>query len=369
MDYANLPKELHDEIIRNMDTDSLIQFCHTSKKNCDNDKHELIKNNIINSLNTNYDISDLSVKNLMLLYKTTNLQRFLTISNNDVFYVKHPNTIIHYNIKKRQKQALQGINTDIYLIYVFVNVANTPILYIIDAHNNVFMLNMFGSLIEKEESKKIININYNSIDGTIFYNMDGTCNINNLSGVGNRNIELKDVIKKSGCFVLNMYGELYIELNNGYIYNPITKKYVNYNRYFDYSLYSHYKYHKLNIKNVKDVTIYGDILDDEGRVWRFDWNTMKINVIRYADIKQIQNYYNNKLYLIALLSNGHLYVEDLLISNELAENEYVTEIHIEKDKLIYLIEHRLDEIEGIFLTDNYITDIDLNTLESFTDKI
>jgi hypothetical protein len=233
---------------------------------------------------------------------------------------------MHYNLNTMQTNIFTSTSFDIYQILVVFKIMGIYTLYILDTNGYVYSA-VQGSHININTLPNIISMNYNIIDKYMMINTDGI-----VSGLGFK-VPLKNIIKKAGIFILNKYGELYIELNNGYIHNPITKKYINYNRYFNYNLFSNYKYHKLNIKNVKDVTIYGDILDEDGKIWRFDWNTMNVHFIKDNDINQIVNFVkNNQLFLIILLNNGEIYMEDELMSS----NDYAIEIHVDNDKLIYL---------------------------------
>lgn len=335
----HLPKEMIDEIINNLNPDELVNFCETGYNKCED---KFIKNKILSFIDTTYDLTNFTVNQLLLFYKINKTKNTLYVKS-DVIYTIENNEIGLYYIGNNHQQSLDTGNINMYQIIV----AN--IIYGIDIYGNFFSIDGYNNISTALLTNilKIVKIDYDNypyhIFDSPFVKIKYGYNINVIDIDGNcyaidpkfneRKIEVKNVIQKKGILVLNKFGDVYVELNNGYIYNPITEKRINLNKYFHLSPFSNYKYKKLNINNIKQVTIYGDMLDNEGNIFRFDWNTMGVNNLMFNNIVQIENLYKDILYLFVLLDNGEIYVETQKLTTG---NDVATEFHLSGHYLIYL---------------------------------
>jgi hypothetical protein len=184
--------------------------------------------------------------------------------------------------------------------------------------------------------KKYISL-HNDVDnkeGLYTITINGECSQN--SSLFNFSpIDFKNVVQVAGDFILNIYGDVYIKLTNGKIYNPIDQNYINQNKYFSFSLFNNTQYHQV-FSNVKQIHTLGYFLS-KGEIYKFDWYTMGVEKLPYQNVDQFECYlkYNGEEYevLVFWLSQGKVYIRDVVLS---VNSEYVHEIHTSHNKLIYI---------------------------------
>jgi hypothetical protein len=335
MNFTLLLNEIQMEVIVRIEIEDLINFCHTiyPYKN-----HIIIKKRILSKINTNYILDDFTVDQLFLFYKTNKLNKQLLVRNGFIIIQDNNHMRLHDYVANQTYDF--GFIVDLSTIYQM----NIDFLTI---HGEILTDPLSGiKLLDGLYKHPTIKLDFNTIDHRIVINAAGECYCYD------RKILIKNVIKKAGCFILDVHGNVYIELNNGYIYNPMTEKKVNFNRYFDWSPFTTYKYYALQVQNVKDVTIYGDMLTNDGFVYRFDWNTLDVNLIKHTNITQIVNlYYHNTLHLL------FLYDQSVYFNNVNISKDYkITEMHIDSLHLICYTADR--EILWFKLLTNEINKID-----------
>lgn len=275
------------EIINQMNIPDLINFCQTSYAYKNN---QIIRNKILSEINTNYILDNFTLNQLFIFYKTNNLHKKLHFMST-IVVGKYDNNIRIYDCE-HQRQYDLIVNIDMNMIYQVG-------LYCVSVHGEMIKDILSSKYLGAPPYKQptIFSNNKSCI------NADGECYQHNCNF---RKIPIKNVVQKSGCFILTLCGSVYVELNNGYIYNPMTKKNVNFNKYVDWSLTSTYKYYPLKIKNIKEVTLY----------------------LLYL--------HNNSLYL------GNINISD---------NANVVEMHISDNNLIYYTDD--NQLVGLNLL-NYI---------------
>lgn len=284
------------EVIMNLNPDELVNFCETGFK-CDK---KIMKDKLLTSIDTNYNLAHFNVKQLLLFYQMNKLHQRMTVTPNNIYTIEN-NEIYVFNTSNNQRHS---VNTGTVYFYQIITPSN--LLYGIDIYGNFYSMDGDGNITTAllKNVIKIVKLDYDypyMINNALLklkyknkFNMNlidinGNCYVVD-DNFNERKIGVKNVIQKKGIFVLNKFGDVYIELNNGYIYNPITNKYINFNKYFHLSPFSNYKYKKLNVNNIKQVTIYGDMLDNDGNIHTFDWNTSDIQTKQYQHVVQIEHF-------------------------------------------------------------------------------
>ncbi len=335
-----LPLDLLNDIIYHSNLSEIVNLCYTNKTNYNYCKTKTITNIIKNKLDTTFNIYHFDFDELMLFYKANINKKFLITYNDLVFYQKG-NQIISCDTTSGIIAPVNNINlNNVYQILPFIA---RPLLTMFFVLTNEGHIRVGDSDPKKYESEIIFNMDYNIIDGLIVITNKGKCIYKPY--INAYVVDFKNVVQKAGIFIVDIYGDVYVELTNGKIYSPLINAHINFNTSF-FSFYQ--KFYKLNVSHVKQVTIYGDMLTFDGKIYRFDWYTLNVNLIAYSHIVQMVNFFDYQLNLMVLSEDGNVYFDNQVINNQ---NEFVLEIHISNKKLIYLTD------------DDYIVSAELNNLD------
>lgn len=346
MSFSELPSDLYFHLIENMELSDVISFCSTSNTMLNHCNTKKIINELKTKINTSYHIENLNLKQLMLFGKTNSLRKKIAIQGDTALYI-HNSKFVIYDLNTGRKGdflTIFNINIgnlhidDIYQIgilkiaprfksLVVTILTNDGEIYSLISNKNPRLIN----------DKKYISI-HNDVDnkeGLYTITINGECSQNSSLLYFNP-IDFKNVVQVAGDFILDIYGDVYIKLTNGKIYNPIDQNYINYNKHFSFSLFNKTQYHKV-FSNVKQIHTLGYFLS-KGEIYKFDWYTMKVEKLPYQKVDQFECYlkYNgcSKEYevLVFWLSQGKVYIRDDYLS---ISSEYVHEIYTSHNKLIY----------------------------------
>ena len=353
MQYSDLPNDLYIELINHMDLADVLSFCSTSVDMLTYCNKPNIIRQLKNKIITTYDIRDLNFKQLMVFAKTNLLWKNIAIYQDTGIYI-YNNKMMIYNLIDGHHQdllttplALKMGNikiSDIYQMAIRIIIKSLSMLMVMVILND----GTYHLLSQNEPSSltgagKLIAIHNNVEDGLYAIGVNGKTIQNKWLGSVSE-IEFKNVVQVEEQFILNVYGEVYIKLVNGKIYNPLTNSYINHNKYFTFRLYNQTQYHKM-MNHVKQIHQLGYFLS-KGEIYQFDWSNMKVVKLLYQNVDAFECYIKQNRVMVAWLSNGVVYIEDQQISKN-----NVTEIHISQNRLIYLDDHihniNLDTFEEI----------------------
>lgn len=351
MSFSELPSDLYFHLIENMELSDVISFCTTSNTMLNHCNTKEIINELKTKINTTYNLNNLTLKQLILFGKTNLLHKKIAIQGDTALYI-HNSKFVIYDLNTGHKGdflTLFNINLgdiqidDIYQIAIrkIIPSLHLIIVEILTNTGEIYALSNENPKLYNQKKYISIHNDVDNKDGLYEITVDGQC-FQNSSLFNFTPIDFKNVVQIAGDFILDIYGDVYIKLINGKIYNPVDQNYINYNKYYSFSLFNKTQYHKV-VSNVKQIHTLGYFLS-KGEIYKFDWYTMEIEKLPYQNVDQFECYlkYNEHHYmvytikkyevLVFWLSEGKVYIRNDYLS---VTSEYVHEIHASHNKLIY----------------------------------
>jgi hypothetical protein len=341
--FSELPSDLYFHLIEYMELSDVISFCSTSNNMLNHCNTKEIINELKTKINTTYNLNNLTLKQLILFGKTNLLRRKIAIQGDTALYI-HNSKFVIYDLNTGHKgDFLTLFNIKLGNLHID-DIHQIAILKILPSLHSILVTILTNdgeiySLISNQNPNLINNKKYISIrndvdnkEGLYTITVNGECSQNTRLFNFTR-IDFKNVVQVAGDFILDIYGDVYIKLVNGNIYNPIDQNYINYNKYFSFSLFTKTQYHKV-FSNVKQIHTLGYFLS-KAEIYKFDWYSMEVEKLPYKNVDQFECYLKyNKEYevLVFWLSEGKVYIRDDYLS---VTSEYVYEIHTSHNKLIY----------------------------------